>query len=216
MTERIAFRDGVTLAGAGPVGEADLRAALALAPHPVAADGGAGRLMALGLVPEAVIGDMDSLGGAVPDGVHMMPVTEQDTTDFGKCLARVDAPFCIGVGFLGGRVDHTLAALSVLLEYPAKRVVLLGEEDVAFATPMDWRITLEPGARVSFFPLRPCRGVSSAGLRWPIDGLEMVAGGRIGTSNEAVSAEVAVVLDGPGAVAILPKRYLAAVLTSLA
>ena len=215
MTERIAFRAGVTLAGGGPFGGDDLRAALALAPHPVAADGGADGLMALGIVPEVVVGDMDSLRGAVPDGARAIAVSEQDTTDFGKCLAHLDAPFFIGVGFLGGRVDHTLAALSVLLTHADKRVVLLGEEDVAFLAPADWAVTLEPGARVSFYPLVPCRGVSSEGLRWPIEGLEMTAGGQIGTSNEAVAARVSARFDQAGAVTILPKRYLKAVLVSL-
>lgn len=215
MIAQVSFQNGVTLAGGGPFGGDDLRAALALAPHPVAADGGADRLMALGIVPEAVIGDMDSLRGGVPEGARTVAVAEQDTTDFGKCLAHVDAPFLIGVGFLGGRVDHTLAALSVLLSHADKRVVLLGEEDVAFVAPADWTITLEPGARVSFFPLVPCRGVASEGLRWPIKGLEMIAGGQIGTSNEAVAARVSAAFDRAGTVTILPKRYLEAVLASL-
>lgn len=214
MIKQVSFQNGVTLAGGGPFGADDLRAALALAPHPVAADGGADRLMALRTVPEVMIGDMDSLRGEVPEETRAFSVTEQDTTDFGKCLARVDAPFFVGVGFLGGRIDHTLAALSVLLTHADKRVVLLGEEDVAFVAPTDWRITLEPGVRVSFFPLLPCRGVSSEGLRWPIKSLEMAAGGQIGTSNETVAAQVSARFDRAGAVTILPKRYLEAALNS--
>ncbi len=215
MIEQVLFQNGVTLAGGGPFYVEDLHKALSLAPHPVAADGGANRMMALDIVPEAVIGDMDSMLGKIPEKTRIMALTEQETTDFGKCLAHVDAPFFIGVGFLGGRVDHTLAALSVLLTHAARRVVLLGDEDVAFIAPPNWRITLEPEARVSFFPLVPCLGVSSDGLRWPIDGLAMTAAGQIGTSNEAVAARVSATFDRAGAVTILPKQYLEAVLASL-
>ena len=215
MTQQVPFQAGVTLAGGGPFGAPDLRAALALAPHAVGVDGGADALAVHGIVPELVIGDMDSLRGAIPPGTRALPVTEQETTDFGKCLAHIAAPLFIGVGFLGGRLDHTLAALSVLLQHADTRVVLLGEKDVAFVAPPEWAISVEPGARASFYPLMPCRGVASRGLRWPVEGLEMRAGGQIGTSNEAVEARISASFDPPGAVTILPKRYLGAVVGSL-
>ena len=214
MSTQVPFQSGVTLAGAGPFDAEDLRAARALAPHVVAADGGADRLAAFGAVPEYIIGDMDSLDGAALEGARLIPVPEQDSTDFGKCLAHVTAPVIVGVGFLGGRLDHTLAALSVLLQYADRRVVLLGEEDVAFVAPPGWAVTVEVGARVSFFPLVPCRGMSSTGLRWPIEGLAMVAGGQIGTSNEATATRVSAQFEPRGAVTILPKRYLGAVVDS--
>jgi len=216
MTERIPFRSGVTLVGGGPFSARSLRAAMALAPHPVAADGGADALAAHGVVPEVVIGDMDSLRGPLPDTVRLHPVTEQDSTDFGKCLAHTAAPFYIGLGLLGGRLDHTLAALSIMLEYSGQRIVLLGEEDVAFIAPADWSARVEPGTRVSFFPLRPCRGVASSGLRWSVTGLEMAAGGQIGTSNEATDALISARFEPPVAVTILPARYLETVVASLA
>lgn len=212
---QISFRTGVTLAGAGPFDADSLHTAMGLAPRVVAADGGADSLAALGVVPEAVIGDMDSLRGSVPDKATVISVTEQETTDFEKCLMRIDAPFCIGVGFSGGRLDHTLAALSVLLAHPDKRVVLLGDTDVTFVAPPRWTMPITPGARVSFYPLLPCRGVASSGLRWSVEGLEMRAGGQIGTSNEAIATQVSASFDPVGAVTILPKRYLGPVIESL-
>ena len=215
MSTQVPFHAGVTLAGAGPFDPDDLRAAMALAPRVVAADGGANRLAALGVEPEIVIGDMDSLAGAAPEGARLIPVAEQDTTDFGKCLARITAPVIVGIGFLGGRLDHTLAALSVLLEHADARVVLMGEEDVAFIASPGQTVTVERGARVSFFPLMPCRGVSSEGLRWPIEGLTMAAGGMIGTSNEAVAPRISARFEPCSVVTILPKRYLGAVVESI-
>ncbi|NCU21110.1 thiamine pyrophosphokinase, partial [Candidatus Falkowbacteria bacterium] len=83
---------GVTLIGGARVGASDLAQALALAPCLVAADGGADRALALGHMPEAVIGDFDSISPAAraaiaPERLH--PIAEQDSTDFGKCLRHV-------------------------------------------------------------------------------------------------------------------------------
>ena len=55
---------GVTLAGGGPFSARDLSLALRRARVPVAADGGADRLLQLGVIPQAVIGDMDSISAA--------------------------------------------------------------------------------------------------------------------------------------------------------
>jgi thiamine pyrophosphokinase len=58
-------------------------------------------------------------------------------------------------------------------------------------------------------------GVASAGLEWPIEGLSFAAGGRIGTSNRAVAAEVSAEFDGEGMAAMVELRFLDAALESL-
>ena len=67
---------GVTLVGGAPVPARDLKIALARAPHAVAADSGADRLLAAGHRPEAVIGDFDSISAAartaLPSAVSVM------------------------------------------------------------------------------------------------------------------------------------------------
>ncbi len=197
---------------------ASFDAARALCGHVVAADGGANILRAWGVTPDAVIGDMDSVAdaeGLSRAGARLLRIAEQDTTDLEKCLYATDAPFYVGVGFTGLRFDHTLAALHALMRRPAKRAVLLGPLDAVFMAPPRWRAALEPGARVSFFPLAPLRGLGSAGLEWPLAGLDFAPGLRIGTSNRATAADVSADFDGPGMAAILEARFLDAALTSL-
>jgi thiamine pyrophosphokinase len=211
------FDAGVTLVGGGAADRDAFEAARALAPRVVAADGGANRLRTWDCGADAVVGDMDS----IEDPVHwraraqMLPLAEQDTTDLEKCLYSVAAPFFVGVGFTGLRLDHTLAALHVLLKRRDRPLVLLGERDVAFACPDDWSATLAPGARVSFFPLGPVRGVDCAGLRWPVTGLDFAPGAQIGTSNLAETKEVRARFSGPGMIAMLERRWLRAALASL-
>lgn len=212
------FGGGVVLVGGGELDRAELDVARARCAHVVAADGGANRLRGWGVAADAVIGDMDSvadLAGWERDGARVLRISEQETTDLEKCLYATEAPFYIGVGFTGLRFDHTLAALHALLRWPAKTIVLLGPSDVVLLAPPRWGVTVESGARVSFFPLKPVRGLRSTGLEWPIDGLDFAAGHRIGTSNRATDASVTAEFDGEGMAAILEARFLDAALTSL-
>lgn len=204
------FDEPVTLLGGGPARAEDLAAALAAAPRLVCADGGANRLVHE--APEAVIGDLDSL--ADPEGwrrrlgPRLIEVAEQDSTDLEKCLRHVDAPFFVGAGFSAGRVDHLLAALHALVADP-RPIVLIGEEDALFSAGVATSVEVEPGDRVSFFPLRPVTATASAGLAWPVEGLAMAAGeagaGKIGTSNRAVGGLVEARFDRPGVVVALPR-----------
>lgn len=205
----------VLLVGGARIDEADYREARGFAEIVVAVDSGADALAKWGEVPDAVIGDMDSIRTEPPETSEVIQLDEQDSTDLEKALREVSAPLYIGVGFLAGRLDHTLAAMHALVKYADKPVVLIGSEDVVFAAPTEWRATLAVGERISFYPARRVEAVGSKGLRWPIDGLLMEGGHQIGTSNETVSASVAAWFAESGAVTILPRRWLAAVLDSL-
>jgi thiamine pyrophosphokinase len=217
---RILYRaDGpVTLVGGGPVLPAQLAAALALAPEAVAADGGGDVALPAGQRFRAVIGDMDSLAGRdglEADGVAVHQLAEQESTDLGKCLYSVAAPLYLGVGFLGGRVDHELAALNVLVARAATPVVLIGAEDVCFVCPAQLRLELAAGSRVSFFPMAPVTGTVSEGLRWSVAGLAFRPDGAIGTSNQALGGPVRVGFDAPRVIAILPVAELGQVVAAL-
>lgn len=209
----LVFERPVTLVGGGALDGATLDEARALAPELVAADSGADWLAAWRLAPAGVIGDMDSI--AEPDRWRAGPtrflrLAEQETTDFEKCLYATRAPFYIGVGFTGGRVDHLLAVLHAMLARPEKTVVLLGEaEAMALVRPgRPLELALQPGDRVSLFPLRPVTGTRSRGLLWPVEGLAMAPGTRIGTSNVATGPRVEIAFDGPGALLMVERRHL--------
>jgi len=206
---------GVTLVAGGPVLARDLAAARALAPNVVAADGGADRALALGVRPIAVIGDMDSISVAarasLADVLH--EVAEQESTDFDKALRHIAAPFVLALGCLGGRVDHELAVLSVLVQRAGVPVLLVGREDVIFASPAVLDIAMRAGDRFSLFPFAPVTG-RSEGLVWPIDGLQFAPGGRVGTSNKALGP-VRLEMDGHGMLVNVPRARLGVALAAL-
>lgn len=204
----------VTLVGAGPIPPGALARALALAPLAVAADGGGNVALPAGHAFAAAVGDMDSLDdpeGLRATGARLHELPEQDTTDLEKCLHSVAAPLTLGVGFLGGRADHHLAAMTALVQAAPRPVILLGSDDICFACPPEFALDLAPGERASFFPMRRVAGLRSEGLRWSVAGLDFAPDGRIGTSNAALGGRMRVGFDGPGMLAILPPARLEAV-----
>lgn len=208
---------GVTLVGGAPVTGAALALALAHAPRLVAADGGADRALRLGHRPEAVIGDMDSLSDVAKRQLagRLHPMAEQDTTDFDKALRRINAPFVLGLGFAGARLDHGLAVLNTLVRHPDRRCLILTGQDVAFLAPPALDLRLPVGSRLSLFPLGAVQG-HSEGLRWPIAGLRFATDGTIGTSNQVAAPVVRLRFDAPRMLVILPRARLGAVLGALA
>lgn len=209
---------GVTLAGGGPFSRRDLAFSLARAPVAVAADGGADRLLAAGVMPEAVIGDFDSVSEAALKAIpraRQHRLAEQMTTDFDKALRSVEAPFVLALGFSGARIDHGLAVFNTLVRWADRRCIVVGPVDIAFAAPVELVIALSAGDAVSLFPLAAVSGRSD-GLEWPIDGIGFAPDGITGTSNRAVAGQVWLKFDAPGMLVILPRRRLDAAITALA
>lgn len=217
MIETIVHSEkAVTLLGGGEAFQADVKEAMSHASTLVVADGGARLALEMGLRPAAVIGDFDTveakeLARFPAEICH--PIAEQDSTDFEKCLARCEAPLFLGVGFMGLRRDHELAAFNALVRYPQKRCVLIGAEDIVFAAPKRLRVAAKAGSRLSLFPMTPVCG-ESTGLKWPIDGLALAPDGRIGTSNIALG-EVTLSFERPGALVIMPRAALVPAIEAL-
>lgn len=209
--------DPVTLLGGGAALTKDVVAALALAPRCVAADGGAELARAAGVSLDALIGDFDSVR---PETLALTPperrlhITEQDSTDFDKALRHIEAPVVIGVGFLGARLDHQLAALHVLVRRADRPCVLLGESEIVFLCPPALQIEAQPDELVSLFPMGAVTGTSS-GLRWDIDGLQFHPMTQSGTSN-AAEGPISLTMDAPAMIVMLPRTHLAAVTQALA
>jgi len=208
--------DKITILGGSGVNRTELTRAMRLAPVLVAADGGADTALSAGLMPVAVIGDFDSISAqarATIPAERQHHIAEQDSTDFEKCLRAVEAPLILGLGFLGRRFDHALAALNTLARYPDQRCILIGDEDICFHCPPELSLDLPSGMRFSLFPMAPVQG-ESAGLRWPIRGLDFAPQGRIGTSNE-VTGPVRLRMGGPGMTVLLPLEALETVAAGL-
>jgi thiamine pyrophosphokinase len=190
----------VTLLGGADLDNSELNICLKVAPSVVAADRGADHALQHGLSPVAVIGDMDSLSpaAAAAFGAVLHRVSEQESTDFEKCLTRIKAPLIMAAGFLGGRLDHTMAVLGTLARLQAHQVILVSQDDVCVLLPQGrstWH--LPPDVRAGVLPLGQAR-VTSDGLTWDLAARAMSPDGLVSSSNAVVKPVVT--FDVTGAV----------------
>jgi len=221
IPELLTFDGVLVIVGGGALDEHLLRKLAAEGAHLVGADGGGDVIRGAGLVPEAIIGDFDSL--ADPQSwdarTKLVRIAEQETTDFEKALYSTSAPVTVGLGMTGKRFDHTLAALDAVARYAAKRrIILVDEFDIALALTGPIAFAVEPGARVSVHPLTATRFRHSTGLKYPLDGLTLAPGIRTGTSNEACITDFSIEPE-PGDsgvyLLIIERRWLEALIKAL-
>ncbi|HEY4201844.1 MAG TPA: thiamine diphosphokinase [Devosiaceae bacterium] len=208
----LVYDDLLVIVGGGSLDAGLLRRLAAQGAHLVGADGGGDAIAAAGLVPEAIIGDLDSLVDAASWGERttVVRVKEQITTDFEKCLYSTRAPVTVALGMTGRRFDHTLSAISAVTRYAReRRIILVDESDIALAVSGPFGFAAESGERVSVYPLLPIEFLSSSGLLYPLNSLRLEAGGLIGTSNAASAERVEIVpADQTPWLLILDRRHL--------
>ena len=213
------FDGPVLLVGGGRIDQSQLVRYGASLPL-VAADSGADAARSSGFEPVAVIGDMDSISSATAyPASNIIHAPDQNSTDFDKTMAAVSAPLIIGLGFLGRRLDHTLAAVNTLAKHYPRPIILLDRYDAVMFSRGDVSIGLSRGERFSIWPLEDQAFRGSEGLEWPLDGLAMRPGGQIGTSNRVVAADgrVAVKADaGSGYLIMLESRSMLALVDAIA
>ena len=175
----------------------------------IAADGGYAQLEARGAVPDLLVGDFDSLG-YVPDHPHIVrhPVAKDDT-DTALALRegwrRGFRTFHI-YGGMGGRLDHTLANLQLLVGVARQGggAILVGEQAVATAL-VSGELRFPAGClgTLSVFAAGgAARGVSLTGLRYPLAGGSLTGDVPLGVSNEFLGGPATVAVE-EGAVLVL-------------
>lgn len=212
--------DGIlVIVGGGAVDVPLLQRLSAEGARLVGADSGGDVIMAAGLVPDAIIGDLDSISDPEgwPEGTRVFRIAEQLTTDFEKCLYSTRAPVTVAMGMTGRRFDHTLSAISAATRFARERRIILSDEnDVALAMSGAFAFTIPVGERVSIYPLAPIDFRRSKGLLYPLDGLHLEQGGLIGTSNQALTETVEIEpADDTAWLLIVEKTHLPALLEAL-
>ncbi|MCP4423656.1 MAG: thiamine diphosphokinase [Chloroflexi bacterium] len=175
----------------------------------IAADGGTRHLLALNRLPDAVIGDMDSLtdevrawlaGTAVQFNPHP---AAKDETDLELALLYAVSHYDEEIwlfGALGGRLDQTLANI-LLLAHPAlakRPITLFSPHERAWLVTDKTEIRGQIGDVVSLIPLGGDAHVrATTGLQWPLRDERLAFGLARGVSNVMVEDAATVwVRDG--------------------
>ena len=185
------------LANGEPPRHAAPRAAFAAADLLVACDGALAAARALGREPDYVVGDGDSISPAdrAALGARFVSVPEQDTNDLCKAfrfvisLPRPDNSLSVVLlGATGLREDHALANIFHLLDFTEEvpDTAILTDTGTFTAVRGEQTFPCRPGDAVSVFAPLPGTRVTSRGLAWPLDGVDLSPLWR-GTLNRTTS-----------------------------
>ena len=166
----------------------------------IAADGGLKHTERLGLAPNVILGDFDSLG-FTPEGAEVFPVEKDDTDAMLAIRCGLDRGyrrFVIYGGLDGERLDHTLANYQAL-QYLADR------EAVGYLVGRRYLVTVVKNGKLSFpaeakgiisvFCLGgDAEGVTLTGLKYTLENGRLTSGFPLGVSNHFIGekAEISV------------------------
>jgi thiamine pyrophosphokinase len=173
----------------------------------VAADGGARYALDAGVVPDLVVGDMDSLGEALTREVEgsgaLLEIHpgRKDKMDGHLAILAVRDRGATAVDLLcaaGGRFSALFAVPHILLasERAGLRATMVAGWGQAFVLEAGSRtVAGEPGDSVSVFPFTgPATGVTLEGFDYPLEDARLEIGDTLGFHNELI--------DGAGRVSV--------------
>ena len=164
----------------------------------IAADGGFVHTQKLGITPDIILGDFDSLG-YTPDRANVFPV-EKDDTDAMLAVRRGlqlgYRKFVLYGSLDGPRLDHTVANFQTL-QFLADRdaagylvgsgqlVTVVKNGSLTFPAGMEGTISV-------FCMGKDAEGVTLEGLYYPLENGTLTAGFPLGVSNHFTGAEAAI------------------------
>jgi thiamine pyrophosphokinase len=168
----------------------------------ICADAGARHAARLGIRPDLVIGDLDTLE---EEEIHKLEDRQIDLRQFPREKDYTDTHLCllealelgyqhiIMLGCLGGRFDHAIANVMLLSLPQARqvdvRIVDPGQE--IFLVKPNTVITGQKGQVLSLFPLtEEVSGISTEGLFYQVPGGKLALGVGNGISNVFTAPEV--------------------------
>lgn len=161
----------------------------------VCADGGVGHALAMGIVPQLVMGDFDSAPAAVMEGLDPTRCrrehfpAEKDATDtelvLAWCLAN-DPEEILMMGVLGSRLDHSLANIFLLARIPENiPAKIINEQNEIRLVRDRTELTGCPGDYISIIPLTPTvQSIATRGLKYILSDDTLNFGSTRGISNE--------------------------------
>jgi thiamine pyrophosphokinase len=201
--------EGLLLLGGEGPRRTHLEAVLRGAALVIAADSGFDLALRLGILPDLLVGDLDSVAASPEladfprERIRCFPRDKDETdAELGlRLFAERGFRQVVLAGGGGGRLDHLLAVMALFERDRPPAAWYTARERVE---RVDGEAVLAGcrGLRVSFFPLGGAAGgLSSEGLKWPLDGLEWPRG--YGGVSNLVTSDCARVRVGRGSLLLI-------------
>lgn len=180
----------------------------------ICADGGTRHAGAAGIMPDLIVGDMDSLDPETlcryeAQGTRIVrhpPGKDETDTELALAEALRMAPAEIWIwGALGRRIDHSLANIALLVQGRQQGIAVKLIDQWCELFLIDRRTVIEgmAGQTVSLLPFGgPARGVTLTGFEYPLKGADLPIGRPIGVSNRLTGGKGIVEVDSGCLVAV--------------
>ncbi len=146
-----------------------------------------------------VVGDMDTLRGALPEGLVTDLHEDQETNDLTKAMrwAKAFDPEAELHFFAvtGKREDHTLANLALIYEAGERAELFTNAGHFILLPPGTHRLDVEAGSAVSFLSFTP-QSLTVKGVQWPVEALRLESLWRA-TLNRCVETTLILTAEAP-------------------
>ncbi len=161
----------------------------------LAVDGGLRFVQHLGIKPDILVGDLDSIDESQLKQIQSQKVIikrfspHKDETDFELALLEVENYSWKQIrvyGGLGGRLDHTIANLSIAgsKRYVDRQIIFTDTSQEVFFTIKGKKISGKPGDLISLIPWGgDVTGIFTDGLEYPLKDETLYFDGTRGISN---------------------------------
>ncbi|MGX8797923.1 thiamine diphosphokinase [Fusibacter sp. JL298sf-3] len=180
----------------------------------VGVDGGARHLEVLGVTPDVLVGDFDSIGDLKrylekwPDTDRRVYPSEKDFTDAELALEVVlsrGVDEIVFIGAFGGRLDHMMANVLLMRRVPkGVKVYALDETNIMrwVSAPFFESGVVQPymAHYVSLVPVVSAfEGIDLEGFKYPLKKATIEVGQSVGISNECTGATYSIrIASGEG------------------
>lgn len=168
----------------------------------ICADGGYRHAVKLGIKPDVLIGDMDSIGDESYDGEIINLPVRKDFTDSEVCVKYVllkDFDEILMLGFIGTRLDHTITNLMLLKQIAesGKKGKIIDEHNEIYFALEENIIYGKKGDLLSLIPFGgDLNGITVSGLDYPLENETLIFGESRGVSNVMTSGKCTVNIGG--------------------
>ena len=182
----------VILANGVPPEPATIEAALEGASLFVCADGGANTARALGLTPDAIVGDFDSVTRETLAHFSNVPLVRDEDQERNDTEKAIEYVLSLGpreeialLAASAGRLDHLIGHISLLRKFADRTTLVLRDNHGrSWLASGDVELDLPIGTTVSFFAVgAPAEGVTIENFRFPLTNVTLALGRRDSLSN---------------------------------
>jgi thiamine pyrophosphokinase len=172
----------------------------------IALDGAGEILRELSIVPDAILGDMDTISRATLEffrnlGVEILPRPDQNFSDLEKALfycRKQGAKSIVVTNATAGRFDHSIANIFFLKKYYSPEIytcIFDNGSIVTYVEDLEFTIRSMAGCKCGFFGA-PHGEISSRGLKYELDNFSLILGTSESIANEFERDEIELTVGG--------------------